>query len=282
MILLKRVDHLREYLNSLRQQHKTIGFVPTMGALHTGHAALVQQSIREVDCTVCSIFVNPAQFNDPGDLAHYPRMPERDVQLLVKTGCDILFLPDPEEIYPPGQDLGKVYELGFLDQTMEGAHRPGHFQGVARVMERLLDIVEPHRLYMGEKDFQQCAVVQCLLQQLNSPAVLVRCPTVREADGLALSSRNLLLSEQERRIAPGLYQALCQARSNYPSDAPQEIEQEALRQLTAAGFHPEYFQIVDGDTLRPVSDRRQPRLAVACTAARLGRVRLIDNLLLSK
>ncbi|MEY3367090.1 MAG: hypothetical protein RI973_245 [Bacteroidota bacterium] len=282
MILLKKVSHLREHLVRLRQEGKKIGFVPTMGALHKGHAALVQQANEEVDCTVCSIFVNPAQFNDPSDLAHYPRMPERDVQLLVKIGCDILFLPEQEEIYPPGQTFEKNYELGHLDQTMEGAHRPGHFQGVARVMERLLNIVEPHRLYMGEKDFQQCAVVQFLLQQMNSQTELVRCMTVREADGLALSSRNLLLSEEERHIAPGIYQVLRHARKNYPSHPPQEIEKEAMRQLTEAGFAPEYFQIVDGHTLVPVSDRKKTRFAVACTAARLGRVRLIDNLVLSK
>lgn len=265
----------------LRQAGSTVGFVPTMGALHEGHAALVRQSNAETDCTVCSVFVNPAQFNDPADLERYPRLPERDVELLVKNGCGVLFLPGPEEVYPPGEPFVKEYDLGHLDQVMEGAHRPGHFQGVARVMERLLAIVEPDRLFMGEKDFQQCAVVQHLLQQTGSPVALVRCPTVREADGLALSSRNLLLSEQERRVAPGIYQALLQARKRYLTTPPREVERLALQQLADAGFFPEYFQIVDGNTLRPVDESKRSRFTVACTAARLGRVRLIDNIVLS-
>lgn len=282
MILIKKVRHLRDYLSMLRQTGGTVGFVPTMGALHKGHAALVQHSNTETDCTVCSVFVNPAQFNDPADLARYPRLPERDVELLVKNGCGVLFLPEPEEVYPPGESVAREYDLGHMDQVMEGVHRPGHFQGVARVMERLMTIVEPDRLFMGEKDFQQCVVVQQLLQQMGSPAVLVRCPTVREADGLALSSRNLLLSSEERRVAPGIYQALLTAHKRYSSTPPREIEKLALHQLAEAGFSPEYFQIVDGATLRPVEERAKSRFTVACAAAWLGRVRLIDNIVLSR
>jgi pantoate--beta-alanine ligase len=280
MHLFKKAADLRRYLDAKKQQGYSVGFVPTMGALHQGHAALIRQSVAETDITVCSIFVNPTQFNEASDLEKYPRTPEKDLALLMECGCNLLFMPSVEEVYPNGQAAGLHLHFGNLDKRMEGEHRPGHFAGVAQVVNRLLEIVQPDRLFMGQKDFQQFAIVQEMIAQLKLPVKLVMCPTVREADGLAMSSRNMRLTPEQRVLAPMLFQTLCDAKASIADQFPSDIQAAAMRALTVPGLEPEYFEIVDGATLEPVVIVEDHELVVACTAVRLGDVRLIDNMVL--
>lgn len=280
MLSFKKINPLQIHLRAIRRQKRAIGFVPTMGALHQGHLALLQQAAQASDYTVCSIFVNPTQFNDVHDLEKYPRTPEKDIQLLVSVGCEVLFMPAVEEIYPPGEKYNPQFEFGQLEKAMEGAFRPGHFAGVAQVVSRLLDIVQPDRLYMGQKDFQQTAIVQSMLKQLQSPVQLVVCPTVREADGLAMSSRNVRLTPEFRQKAPAIYQTLLWAKrlAAKGNHTPAAIQQLALQQLTEAGLKPEYFEIVDHETLLPIERFNDAKKIMTCTAVWAGEVRLIDNI----
>jgi pantoate--beta-alanine ligase len=271
---------LQRYLSAQRLAHRAIGFVPTMGALHEGHLLLVRRAIEFGDLPVCSIFVNPTQFNDPNDLLRYPRTPEQDILLLAKAGCQVLFLPAVEEIYPPNVQASQQFTFGHLEKVMEGAFRPGHFQGVAQVVSRLLNLVQPSRLFMGQKDFQQTAIVASMLRQSGSPVDLRIVETMREADGLAMSSRNARLNPQWRLVAPVIYQTLKEAQRLYASASPDAICQGAMETLLNAGLRPEYFNIVDGSTLMPVTDPSEASFVVACTAAWAGDVRLIDNLIL--
>ncbi len=280
MLLFKQVAPLRKHLTQVKKECKKIGFVPTMGALHEGHLSLVRRSLKENCCTVCSIFVNPTQFNEASDLEHYPRTPEKDLGLLLGAGCQVLFMPYVEEVYPAKKTIGPDIDFGYLVEPMEGAHRPGHFAGMAQVVHRLLEIVRPHRLYMGQKDFQQFTIVQHMLHQLHSSAKLVVCPIVREPDGLAMSSRNALLGPEERALAPRIYQTLLDTRKKMHALFPRQLEEEALRQLSVPGIVPEYFNIVDGKTLRPVQLFEDTHYAVACTAVKIGNVRLLDNMIL--
>ncbi len=279
MFLHQTLSELQQYLNSRRRLGETIGFAPTMGALHSGHLDLIRHSKAHNACTVCSIFVNPTQFNDPKDLEKYPRTPDKDFQLLESVGTEVLFMPPVAEIYPPGLETTLQLELGQLDKVMEGAFRPGHFQGMAQVVKRLLDIVQPDRLYMGQKDFQQFSIVGHMIQQLGLPVELVMVPTVREADGLAMSSRNVRLSEEQRMAAPMIFQTLSWAKTQLGTLPIAEIEAEAMQRLSSLpDFRPEYFQIVDGRTLLPVVDPEGHEWIVACVASWVGEVRLIDNL----
>lgn len=278
MFVFKTVSELQQYLNSRRANGEQIGFAPTMGALHLGHLDLMRYSKAQNACTVCSIFVNPTQFNDPKDLEKYPRTPEKDLAMLESVGTEVVFMPAVEEIYPPGLDLTLQLDLNPLDQVMEGAFRPGHFQGMAQVVKRLLDIVQPDRLYMGQKDFQQFSIVGYLIQQMQLSVELVMVPTVREADGLAMSSRNVRLSPEQRQAAPIIYQTLEWAKSQLGLQAIAEIETAALQRLSLPEFRPEYFQIVDGKTLQPIISPTEHDWIVACVASWVGEVRLIDNL----
>ncbi|MFN7116923.1 MAG: pantoate--beta-alanine ligase [Saprospiraceae bacterium] len=279
MFSFKKIQALQAFLTSIRQQNRTIGFIPTMGALHQGHLAIIQQAAQAGDYTVCSIFVNPTQFNDARDLEKYPRTPEKDIPLLISVGCDALFMPSVDEIYPPDQQNKLHFQFGHLANVMEGAFRPGHFAGVAQVVSRLLDIVQPDRLYMGQKDFQQVKIVESMLQQLHSPVQLVISPTIREADGLAMSSRNTRLTLEFRQQAPAIYQTLLYARQSIGNGhSPQEVQQQALEKLTQAGLKPEYFEIVDRETLLPIERFNEAKKIIACVAAWAGEVRLIDNL----
>ena len=264
----------------LTKQGRPVGFAPTMGALHEGHLELVRMSKADGCLTVASIFVNPTQFNDPKDLEKYPRMPEKDAQLLDSAGCDVLFLPSVEEVYPPGVDLTVHLDFGSLDKVMEGEFRPGHFRGMATVVNRLLDIVKPQKLYMGQKDYQQLSIVRDMIRQLALPTELIMCPTVREADGLAMSSRNLRLSAEMRETAPVIYQTLLWAGGELKKgrSAP-EISREAVDILTEAGLKPEYFEMADGTTLLPAEHYSDSTPIVACVAAFAGDVRLIDNVI---
>ncbi len=278
MLIFKKVADLQQWLNDKRQAHQSIGFAPTMGALHQGHLELIHLAKRRGDTVVASIFVNPTQFNDPKDLEKYPRMPEQDAALLITANCDALFMPAVEEVYPPGMDLTVRLDFGPLEQVMEGIFRPGHFAGMATVVKRLLDIVQPHHLYMGQKDFQQLSIVRSMLRQLRSPIELVMCPTVREADGLAMSSRNVRLRPAMRAAAPIIYQSLLAAQKAFRTQSVSAIQTRALQQMRDAGLVPEYFELVDGFTLLPVAKQGDSSFVVACTAVFAGEVRLIDNL----
>ncbi len=280
MFLFKKVADLRRFLDARKKEGQYIGFVPTMGALHHGHATLVRKAAADSDVTVCSIFVNPTQFNEASDLAKYPRTPEKDIALLLETGCTVLFMPDVQAVYPDGQQSPLSIDFGLLDQPMEGAHRPGHFAGVAQVVKRLLDIVQPDKLYLGQKDYQQFAIVQHMIKVLGLPVKLVLCDTVREADGLAMSSRNTRLTPAQRTIAPLIHQTLVHAKNVLQNDSPKAVAVAALKALSVPGMEPEYFEIVDGRTLQPISTMDEHESVVACTAVRVGEVRLIDNLLM--
>ncbi len=278
MYIFYKAADLRSHLE-MRVSSSAIGFIPTMGALHEGHLALIRTAQADDCYTVCSIFVNPTQFNDPSDLEKYPRTPEKDAELLAKVGCDVIFMPEVEEIYPPGAN--QDFEMAFngLDEVMEGVFRPGHFKGVAQVVKRLLDLVGPDRLYMGQKDFQQVAIVRHLIRVTGFPVQLIVVPTVREEDGLAMSSRNVRLSSEGRRKGPAIYQTLLTARNKAANGSlPSEINREAMISLSNAGFEPEYFEIVDAETLQPVRTMQEAPEVVACVAAWLDGVRLIDNM----
>jgi pantoate--beta-alanine ligase len=280
MLLFTQVIELQNYLEQQRKLKKKIGFAPTMGALHEGHLSLVEKANKECGVSVVSIFVNPTQFNDPKDLEKYPRTPEKDAALLETVNCDVLFMPSVEEIYPPGQDLTIKLDFKQLEKVMEGEFRPGHFAGMATVVNRLLDIVKPDNLYMGQKDYQQQAIVRDMLRQQNSKITLKMCPTLRESDGLAMSSRNVRLTPRMREAAPVIFQTLTAAKKALKSYNSALVKGTAFQKLEAAGLRPEYFEIVDGNTLMSVRNFEGSNFIVACTAAFAGDVRLIDNLVL--
>jgi len=280
MYLFKTTDALENYLTQVRESDRSIGFAPTMGALHKGHLRLFQRAKAETNCVVSSIFVNPTQFNEASDLEKYPRLPEKDIPLLVKEGVEVLFMPTVEEMYPPDLPPLPNFDFGQLTKVLEGQHRPGHFEGVIQVMHRLLTLVQPDRLYMGQKDFQQFTIIQSLIQQMNSPTVLVPVPTMRAEDGLAMSSRNLRLNPDERQRAPLLFQTLQWAKEQIGQLSIAEIELQAVQQLETEGFQVEYFTLADAQTLQAVKMLDEVEKVVACTAAWLGNVRLIDNMML--
>lgn len=283
MILFKKAEDLYNYIADQQKKGKKAGFVPTMGALHEGHLSLIRQAGLENDLTVCSIFVNPTQFNDPADFDKYPITLEKDIAMLTGAGCHLLFLPSVAEMYPDGIKARMHYDLGFLETRLEGPFRPGHFQGVCMVVHRLLEIVHPDNLYLGQKDFQQCMVITRLteIMGINDKTTIRICPTLRESDGLAMSSRNMRLSEQERQTAPVIYRTLLYIKNNIQPGDITCLQQKAVADLELSGFRVDYADIADANTLAPVTnwDGRQP--LVALVAAFLNEVRLIDNLLLS-
>lgn len=282
MHLFKRVDQLQSFIGAKRVNNRSVGFVPTMGALHAGHLSLVKRSLADNQITVVSIFVNPTQFNESSDLSKYPRTPGKDLQKLAKVGCDIAFLPEVDDIYPPGLDTTLELNLAGLDKRMEGAQRPGHFDGVAQVVKRFLDIIKPENLYLGQKDYQQQLIIKQMIRVLDLPYQVVTVPTARETDGLAMSSRNTLLKPDLRKRAILLHDTLQEAKRRLiKGELPKDIEDWAIKSMTQPGFRPEYFSIVDGHSLQPLPDREElSDLLVACTAVWAGDVRLIDNLLL--
>lgn len=282
MLIFKKVADLQSWIQQERTGGRSIGFAPTMGALHNGHMELIRLAHRDGRRTVASIFVNPTQFNDTKDLEKYPRTPEKDLLLLHDTGCDAIFMPEVAEVYPPGENVSIDLDFRQLDEVMEGVFRPGHFVGMATVVHRLLDIVRPDSLYMGQKDFQQLTIVRDMIRQLKMPIELVMCQTVREPDGLAMSSRNTRLSPDMRAAAPVIYQTLQWAKAEMSHRAAPEIQTEAMQKLREAGLRPEYFDIVDGMSLLPVERWEDSDFIVACTAAFAGEVRLIDNLVLKQ
>ncbi|MCB0634630.1 MAG: pantoate--beta-alanine ligase [Lewinella sp.] len=280
MYLFQRSVDLQNWLETVRGHNRKIGFVPTMGALHDGHLSLIRQSAAENSFTVCSIFVNPTQFNDASDLEKYPRTPGNDIELLVGSGCNALFLPTVEEVYPTDLDTSVSVDLHPLDTVMEGAFRPGHFAGVVQVVYRLLQLVQPDQLYMGQKDYQQLTIIREMIRQLELPVKLVMVPIRREPDGLAMSSRNVRLSPAFRAIAPVIHRILQQVKEQVDEKSVSELEAWAMQQLAEAGLRPEYFEIVDGNTLKAISSLSKTKSAVACMAAWAGDIRLIDNMIL--
>lgn len=268
----------RQWLNEQKKSGKSVGFVPTMGALHQGHISLVKRSCRENDITACSIFVNPIQFNNPEDLEKYPRTPEGDLSMLDEAGCDMVFIPSAEEMYP--EPVSEKYDFGTLEKVMEGKYRPGHFNGVAVVVNRLFDIIEPDRAYFGEKDYQQLRIIETLVRMKNIPVTIVPCPIVREADGLAMSSRNRRLSESQRTVAPMIYRTLSQAVDLARKIPVQEVKNISTKSLEREGFIVDYFEIADPETLQTLDNWDGHDGAIACVAAYLGNVRLIDNMIL--
>ncbi len=277
MHILQFAKDLTELLSSTKN---TIGFVPTMGALHEGHLSLIQQAKQENEITVCSIFVNPTQFNDPKDFAKYPITIAEDIEKLLSVGTDILFLPDVKEMYPFGMDNLEVYVIGYLDTILDGKYRPGHFNGVCNIVHKLLMIVEPTRLYMGQKDFQQCLVVKRLLEITQSSVELITCSTLRESDGLAMSSRNTLLSTESREKARAIYSCLQYIRTHWQIQSFTILAEHCAGELREIGLEPEYILLAEADTLILLPDFDSSRKMVVLIAAKLDGIRLIDNLLI--
>ena len=277
MEVFEGIDALKNKLEALKKEGKTIGFVPTMGALHEGHCSLVRRSKSETDITVVSIFVNPTQFNNKNDLKNYPRTFERDSKMLEELHTDFVFFPSETEMYP--ETNNDVWDFGMLDKVMEGAHRPGHFNGVAIIVKKLFDIVMPYKAYFGLKDFQQLTIIKELVRRLQYPIEIVDCPIIREADGLAMSSRNTLLSAEERLHAVNISKALFQAQKEALILPLKELEQKVKDVINSDELlSVEYFQIVDNVALQPVSSWAEPKTKVGCVAVKLGKVRLIDNI----
>jgi pantoate--beta-alanine ligase len=274
--IIYRQTFLAEEINKLRKKSIHIGFVPTMGALHAGHLQLLRQAKAENDIVVCSIFVNPVQFTNQEDLMRYPRNFKQDVAL-ANNLCDVLFMPSVEEMYPvpPTEN----YYFGKLDSILEGYHRPGHFNGVAIVIKRFFDLIQPDIAYFGQKDFQQLVIIRKLVQDYHIKAKIQAVATVRETDGLAMSSRNQLLSCQARKIAPFIWQTLSGAKTFRKTKSPQEINQWIRERFNEnKAFTLEYAQLVNADTLEEVTDYNQAKSVVACIAVWLDKVRLIDNI----
>lgn len=280
MIIKRNKAELAEILEKERQKGKKIGFVPTMGALHEGHLSLIQASLQNSDITVCSIFVNPTQFNDPKDLERYPRMPEKDAQMLEKAGCHILFLPEVAEIYPEKDT--RVFKFGILDEILDGARRPGHFNGVAQVVSILFDIVKPDKAFFGSKDYQQVMVIKELVNQLKLDIEVVACPTLREPDGLAMSSRNMLLDPEERKAA-GLIPLIMQdaKRLKYEGKSIQEIKDFVNEKLSHNKLYRlDYYEICNASDLSPLNSLNNSVRSISLIAVFVGKIRLIDNLAL--
>jgi pantoate--beta-alanine ligase len=269
------VAELRELLAPLR--NKTIGFVPTMGALHEGHISLVERARKECDVVVASVFVNPTQFNDKNDLRNYPRTPEADAAMLDAAGVDYVLFPSVEEIYPEPDT--RQFDFGLIDKVMEGATRPGHFNGVAQVVSRLFAIVEPTKSYFGEKDFQQIAVIRAMVAQLGLSVEIIDCPIIRDTDGLARSSRNLLLTPEHRVAAPHIYEVLSAAQAKVGEMSPRELEAWVVGEIDQNPLLKTiYFHAVDAATMQQVESWAESERVQGCVAVQAGEIRLIDNI----
>ena len=277
MEIVHTIKDLQAGLSALRAQGKKIGLVPTMGALHAGHASLVKRCVAENDAAVVSVFVNPTQFNDKNDLVKYPRTPEADCRLLEECGAAFVFAPSVEEMYPEPDT--RQFSYAPLDTVMEGAFRPGHFNGVAQVVSKLFYIVEPDNAYFGEKDFQQIAVIRAMVKQLNIPVTINACPIVREGDGLALSSRNTRLTPEQRQKAPLIARTLKESTTFVPGKSVQEVIDYVVNTINSDPvMEVEYYEIVDGNTLESIKNWSDTDYPVGCITVYCGEVRLIDNI----
>lgn len=273
--------HLAEMLSAYRTAGYRIGFVPTMGALHEGHLSLIRAAREANDIVVVSIFVNPTQFNDPEDYRNYPRTREADKLRLEEAGVDLAFMPDEAEMYPEGRQNLADFDPGYLGQVLEGEKRPGHFEGMATIVKKLLETVKPDYAYFGKKDYQQLLIVRELVSTYQLPVSIVSEPIVRESDGLALSSRNVLLTPEERELAPMIYQTLKYCRDQVERDfRPEQVSQEGMDTLNRyEAFTLEYFTIRNAFTLAPVTSAEKPKAVIILVALGIGKVRLIDNML---
>ena len=278
MIICKTIGEIKDSEAKLTTSQSKIGFVPTMGALHKGHISLIEQSKKTCDITICSIFVNPTQFNDKADLARYPRTPEADIKMLEDAGCDILFMPSVEEIYPEPDT--RIFDFGAIDKVLDGAHRPGHFNGVGQVVSRLFEIVKPHKAFFGLKDYQQVLVIKELVKLLRLKVEIVACDILREPDGLAMSSRNTLLNSEERRAAKLIPKLMQEAKVLAKTVPLKELEQKLLQESkTEPLLKPDYIMSCDAETLQPVSNTNNKVICLAAIFS--GRIRLIDNILIN-
>ena len=282
MIIRKTNKGLRRKLNEAKKAGKSIGFTPTLGALHNGHISLINKTVNENDISVCSIFVNPTQFNEQSDLKKYPRTLEKDSKMLKAADLDILYYPGANQVYPKGLSTEVEVDLEGLDELLEGAFRPGHFKGVVQVVKRLLDIVQPDRLYMGQKDFQQFTIIQKMIDQLKIPTELVVCPIIREEHGLAMSSRNERLSVSTRKASNIIYKTISGFKDKMKDTSPEELIAKSMKKLSKGPFKPEYISIVDGHTLKSVKHFNRHKYVVVCAAVWADDVRLIDNVILKK
>ncbi|QIK52824.1 pantoate--beta-alanine ligase [Dysgonomonas sp. HDW5B] len=278
MITLYTIKDLQKAVSTSKNEEKTIGFVPTMGALHQGHISLVKKCCEQNDVCIVSIFVNPTQFNNPTDLEKYPRTIEEDTKILKEAGADIVFVPSVQEIYPEPDN--RQFDFGQLDKVMEGKFRPGHFNGVAQVVSRLFDIVKPDRAYFGEKDFQQLAIIRQMVRQLNIPVEIVPMPIRREDSGLAMSSRNQRLTDDQKNEAVNIYRILSDSKALYNQKTVDEVRILVVESINKIPFlEVEYFEIVDGNTLQQIVDWKDTDYAVGCITVFCGEVRLIDNII---
>jgi len=280
MVIFKKITDIKDYISI---EGKSVGFVPTLGALHEGHISLISKAREGGGLVVCSIFINPTQFNDKADFEKYPITIDTDVIMLTEAGCDVLFLPSVDEIYPGGPGNIKSYEFGYLETILEGAQRPGHFKGVGQVVGRLLEIVQPQNLYLGQKDYQQCMVVTKLLEMMSieNKTKIVIANTIREQDGLAMSSRNRRLTETQRLLASTIYKCLVSIKSKQTIDGFSIVQKECIDLLKQKGFIPEYVALADARDLTILNEYDTARPMIALIAAKLGDVRLIDNMLLN-
>ena len=275
MIVVETINKLKQELAEYKS--KNIGFVPTMGALHNGHISLVKRSVEENDVTIVSVFVHPTQFNDKADRERYPRTEEADKKLLNAAGCDIVFMPKVEEMYP--EEDTRVFNFGCIETVMEGKYRPGHFNGVAQIVSKLFYAVEPTRSYFGEKDFQQVAIIRDMVRQLNLPVEIIACPIIREESGLARSSRNELLSAEERKKAALISEVLSKSVNFAKEMSVEEVKNWVCEQFTHDEvFKMDYYDIVDGNSLQSISSWEDSDYIVGCIAIYCGKIRLIDNI----
>lgn len=279
MLIIKTVNELLSFVENCKESGKKIGLVPTMGALHAGHLSLVKRSREDNDVTIVSVFVNPTQFNNSEDLATYPRDEEKDFKLLAREGVDIAFAPAVSQIYPSGAKQERIYELGEAADVMEGAHRPGHFQGVAQIVDRLFRLCRPDFAYFGMKDFQQTIVLKNMIKSEGLDVKIVVCPIIREEDGLAMSSRNLLLTPENRVKAPQIHKILKESVDYSKTHSIGETHKYVVSALNSMDqFKVEYFSIVDGETLLPVEEWNEAKYIMGCITVYVGKIRLIDNI----
>ena len=278
MEIFRTRPETQKYLNELRSGGKSVGFVPTMGALHEGHLSLIEAANVKTDVVVCSIFVNPTQFNDKNDLENYPRPIEDDIRKLRQAQCSVLFIPGVDEMYK-SDDKWNI-ELNDLDNILEGEIRPGHYQGVTQIVKKLFDIIAPDYAFFGQKDYQQFMVISYMVRKFHMNIKLIKCPIVREEDGLAMSSRNVYLSEQNRINSLALFKSLTRAKAQFEQSSVSQIKNDAFEFLRSSpGIDPEYFEIYDAKTFKAVSSKSAESI-IALVAARVGNIRIIDNMIL--
>lgn len=279
MIVFSLREEVANFVKNQRKSKKSIGFVATMGALHRGHLSLIDIAKQQNDIVICSIFVNPLQFNNKNDFDKYPHTLEADLKLLDAEKCDVIFTPSTDEIYNYPDPT--VFNFGQLDKVMEGVYRPGHFEGMAKVVKRLFDIVQPDTAYFGEKDYQQLAIIRKFSSDLHIPLTIIGCPIVRESDGLAMSSRNMLLSHEQRKLAPQIFETLKETKEKVSRTSPSELKKWVAQQINKIeGFELEYFEIANASTLETIDNWYEKTIAMGFIVVRVGTVRLIDNIVL--